>query len=132
MLRRIVSVVVGLFVILLLVGVTDFILAEMFPTQLRKADGSPAFPKLPLVLLMIGYSFVYAGVSGYLTASIAPRSPRAHAVALCALLVLISIIFAIVNPYQHPWWYLLSCTLVIALGCIGGGSLKAHRIRAAA
>lgn len=132
MLRRTVSVVVGLIVILLLVGVTDAILAGIFPTQFRNADGSHAFPGLSLVVFIMIYSFIYAGVGGYLTASIAPQSPLAHAVALGVLLVIISAIFAVMNPYQHPWWYLLACTVLITVGCILGGSLKAQRTRAIA
>lgn len=132
MLRRTVSVVVGLVAVLLLVGVTDAMLAEIFPAQFRNADGTHAFPGASLVAFIMVYSFVYAVVGGYLTAMIAPKSPLAHAVALGALLVIISVIFAIMNPYQHPWWYLLACTVLIALGCIVGGSLKTQRARAAA
>lgn len=131
-LRRIGSVLLGFIVILLLVGVTDGILEKLAPAQFVNADGSYAFPSLPFVVVIVVYSFVYAGVGGYLTAWIAPQSPLAHALALGALLVLVSLAFALVNPHQQPLWYMLTCTLFIVLGCAVGGSLKARSVRAPA
>lgn len=132
MLRRTVSVVTGVVVILLLVGATDAILAALFPDQFRNADGSHAFPGLPLVIFTMVYSFVYAVVGGYLTAHLARRAPLSHAATLGAALVVLSVVFAVMNPYQHPWWYLLSCTMLIGVGCIVGGSLKTPRERVVA
>jgi hypothetical protein len=132
MLRRIGSVLLGLVVILLLVGMTDAILEKLFPTQFVNADGGYAIPGLPLVAFIIGSVFVYAGVGGYLTAKIAPQSPLAHALALGALLLLISLAFAIANPHQQPLWYLLTSTLFLILGCMVGGGLKARSARAPA
>ncbi len=132
MLRRTLSVVAGLVVILLLVGVTDAILAAIFPAQFRHADGTHAFPDLPLAVFAMVYSFAYSVVGGYLTARLAPRSPQAHAFALGAVLVVISVVFAVMNPYQHPWWYLVACTALIGVGCVIGGGLKTERTRNAA
>jgi len=132
MLRRIGSVLLGLIVILLLVGVSDAILEKLFPAQFVNADGHDILPSLPLVVVIIGYAFVYAGVGGYLTARVAPQSPLAHALALGALLLLISLAFALANPHQQPLWYLLTSTLFVVLGCVAGGGLKARSARAPA
>ena len=78
------------------------------------------------------YVFVYAGVSGYLTARIAPQSPLSHALALGALLLLVSLAFALANPLQQPLWYLVTSTVFVVLGCVAGGSLKARSARAPA
>lgn len=132
MLRRIGSVLLGFIVILLLVGVTDAILEKLFPAQFVNPDGSYAIPGLPLVVFIFGYVFVYAGVGGYLTARIAPQSPMSHALALGALLLLVSLAFALANPHQQPLWYLLTSTVFVVLGCVAGGSLKARSARAPA
>jgi hypothetical protein len=84
------------------------------------------------VAFIIGYVFVYAGVGGYLTARIAPQSPLSHALALGALLLLVSLAFALANPQQQPLWYLLTSTVFVVLGCVAGGSLKARSARAPA
>jgi peptidoglycan/LPS O-acetylase OafA/YrhL len=130
MLRRIGSVLLGFIVILLLVGVTDAILEKLFPAQFVNPDGSYAIPGLPLVAFIIGCVFVYAGVGGYLTARTAQQSPLSHALALGALLLLVSLVFAFANPQQQPWWYLLTSTVSVVLGCLAGGSLKARSARA--
>jgi hypothetical protein len=132
MLRRIGSVLLGLIVILLLVGVSDATLEKLFPAQFVNPDGSYAIPGLPLVACIIGYMFVYAGVGGYLTARIAPQWPLAHALALGALLLLVSLAFALANPHQQPLWYLLTSTVFVVLGCLAGGRLKARSARAPA
>lgn len=132
MLRRIGSVLLGLIVILLLVGVTDAILEKLFPAQFVAADGHSTLPSLPLVVFIIGYAFAYAGVGGYLTARVAPQSPLAHALALGALLLLVSLAFALANPHQQPLWYLLTSTVCVVLGCVAGGGLNARSARAPA
>jgi hypothetical protein len=132
MLRRIGSVLLGFIVILLLVGLTDAILEKLFPVQFVKPGGGYAVPGMPLVAFIFGYVFVYAGVGGYLTARIAGQSPLSHALALGALLLLVSIAFALANPQQQPLWYLMTSTVFVVLGCVAGGSLKARSVKAPA
>ena len=83
-----------------------------------------------LLALALSYRFGLALASGAATASLAPRSPRAHALVLGGIGVVLSTVGAIVGKDLGPAWYPLSL-VVISLPCAWSGAWWATRRSAA-
>ena len=87
--------------------------------QKPHADASASFKTLAIV---VGTAFAIAG--GYLTATMARKSPVAHAIALGILLASIAAWSIHASPIKDPIWSQVSALLFMAPAAILGGVLR--------
>jgi hypothetical protein len=115
-LRSIWAVVAGYLVLVVGIGLVDFLVSLISPEHY--ADGPDPAAKWLIVELVIGTVLVMAG--GYVTVSIARRSYRRHALALGILtsgLALFSLAFY--HGRQPAWFQLVMAVVAIPAALIG-------------
>lgn len=123
MLRSAAAVFLGLVAVFALSLGTDQVLhsLEVYPPW-----GQPMYDT-SLCLLALSYRIIYGIVGGYITASLAPRHPMRHALALGAVGFVLSVAGAVTMREFGPTWYSVALVLT-ALPCAWlGGAL--HRCR---
>ena len=80
------------------------------------------------------YRVVYTVLGGYLTATLAPRQPLAHVLALGAIGTLVATAGAVATwnagPAFGPHWYPV-LLVVTALPCVWGGGILRQRLQCA-
>ena len=80
------------------------------------------------------YRVVYTVLGGYLTATLAPRQPLAHVLALGAIGTLVATAGAVATwnagPAFGPHWYPV-LLVVTALPCVWGGGIIRQRLQCA-
>ena len=80
------------------------------------------------------YRVVYTVLGGYLTATLAPRQPLAHVLALGAIGTLVATAGAVATwnagPAFGPHWYPV-LLVVTALPCVWGGGIIRQRLQGA-
>ena len=84
-----------------------------------------------LNLLALGYRIVFAVVSGYLVARLAPREPMRHAAILGIIAVVLSTLGAVVAITQAdlgPAWYPIAL-VVVSFPCVWFGAVLQGRRR---
>lgn len=74
----------------------------------------------------IAWSFVAAGVGGYVTAALSGDNPMQHVLALGVILLALSALSAMQERDQQPIWYLLLLVALTPLGVLAGGLLYLH------
>jgi len=87
--------------------------------------GSEATPNAPYAYTNLMYSFGAAMIGGYVAAVIGSHAPLAHACALAAVVLLLSIVSAVQIGDRQPRWYQLSLAIIGPLGAVIGGWLRA-------
>ena len=85
-----------------------------------------------LWLLAIGYRIIDSIAGSYLTATLAPDRPLAHALVLGTIGVLLSSIGAIATfnkgPEFGPKWYPIAVVIIALPGALIGGMLRQRQI----
>lgn len=118
MLRSILAIVAGFFVIGGLVGVTDLAIRSLWAGRFAP-NGGTADP-LTLVVTEI-YVFVYAAAGCWLCARIAQRRPMLHAIVLGVLGLVFNVIGSYMTWQQYPAWYhVVALILVMPAAWLGG------------
>jgi ABC-type transport system involved in multi-copper enzyme maturation permease subunit len=77
----------------------------------------------------IVYGVFFAGLGGYVTASIARRSELAHALVVAVIIALIAIVSIIVAPKEGVLWSELATLLLSAPAAWIGGYVKSRRMQ---
>lgn len=123
LLRSVIAVFAGFLAILVLSIGTDQIFHSL---GLYPPWGKPMHDT-GLNILALAYRSVYAVIGSYIAASLAPRAPMGHALALGVVGVVLGTMGAIAAWEMSPSWFLIVLVLV-ALPCAWlGGAL--HRMR---
>ena len=129
MVRSIVAVIAGFVLVFALSVGTDGLLMALFPGQL--AEGGPESPSV--LLLVVGYCFVYLVAGGYVTAWIAGRADVTHALVLGSIGLVVSLAMTLpvllrrvpAPPQQSiPAWYVVACFISAITGPTLGGYLR--------
>lgn len=113
-LRSILAVVAG-YAVFVLSALLVFGLSGQKP----HADASAAFKTLAI---LVGTAFAIAG--GYLTATLARKSPVGHATALAILLASIAAWSIHASPVKDPIWSQVCAIFFMAPGAILGGVFR--------
>lgn len=125
MLRSIIAVILGYVVMFVLTMAMFGVLAVACPDAFG-ADRMQ-FPALPIAFTILGAGFVLAGVAGYVTAWIAQKAEMKHVLALCGLVLVMSVINMVQYLDRQPLWYLLSLTVLGLIGAYAGGMLRVRQ-----
>lgn len=115
--RRILSVLAGFFVIVILSVVTDTALEStgVFPPPEKGLFDTG------LLLLALTYRCIYSVIGCYIAAALAPDRPVAHALALGLLGVVVSTAGTIAAQNLGPAWYGIAlAVLALPLAWLGG------------
>jgi hypothetical protein len=129
MVRSIVAVIAGFVLVFVLSVGTDGLLMALFRGQL--AESGPESPSV--LLLVLGYCFVYLVVGGYVAAWIAGRAEVTHGVVLGSIGLVVSVALTLpmllglvpVPPQQSlPAWYAVACFISAITGPTLGGYLR--------
>jgi hypothetical protein len=118
--RSILAVLAGYLVLVVGIGVTDFVLSLLSPSGYP--NGPKPGAKWMIIELVIGAFLIVCG--GYLTASLARRAEMRHALALGVLTATIAAISLIIYHGLQPVWFQLVVVLVAIPAALAGGRLK--------
>jgi hypothetical protein len=125
MIRSILSVLAGyvamaIFVVIATGLAVKFMLHASDLQSAMKLKPTPAYLAVNLV-----YSAIFAVGGGFITANIAGRAPVVHALALAALILVVSVVsfFQSVQS-QQPKWYGLTLMLLGPAGAVLGGYVQ--------
>lgn len=129
MFRSILSVFVGFVVMTAAANAIEFAVAAFllhsypvnFPSEAALARRNT------VMILTLAYTLVCVAFGGYLTASLAPRSPVAHAVALAALQEVLTVIAIVENIAPAPRWAWIAYLALVPVAIILGGYWRARR-----
>jgi hypothetical protein len=124
MLRSILAVVAGTFVLLVAATVTDAVLLKLFPafTDARGRVSSNA-----VAFLMMSYAIAYCVLAGYVAALVARRREVAHALALGVWLTLALVYPTIKFWDTTPAWYHVALFVLTLPACVAGGRWRLVR-----
>jgi hypothetical protein len=86
------------------------------------AEGSHPAPGY--IFVNLGYSFLAAGVGGYITAWIAGHNPLIHVLALAITALLLAALSSLQHRGQQPVWYLLALVAITPIGVLAGGLIR--------
>ena len=82
-----------------------------------------------VLLIIVGYVFVFAVAGCYLTARLAPNRPMRHAMALGAIGLVFNGVGTVARWHMAPpWYHALSLALVLPAAWLGG-KLRAIQVR---
>lgn len=128
MVRSIVAIVVGFFLVGALSVGADVALMKALPSAFSSTG---RVDSTPVLLLIIGYVFVFAVTGCYVAARLAPRRPMLHALILGVLGLLFNIIGTAAKWQTAPAWYhIVSLLLVLPAAWLGGKLGEAQLQRA--
>jgi hypothetical protein len=128
MVRSILAVIGGYLVMAVLVVLTSVALGTLFPEAFPEPD-SGLLPADGWFGLMLGLSFLYAFLGGYVTATIARRAEMRHALALSAIVLALGLLSAVGEQEIAPRWFRVMTPLVGIPGVLLGSRMRALRAR---
>lgn len=121
MVRSILAIVAGFIFIAALSLGADAVLRASMPGVFSPTG---RIDSVPVLLLIIGYVFVFAVAGCYLTARLAPRRPLMHALVLGVLGLLFNIAGTIAVWESAPAWYHAVALLLVMPAAWLGGRLR--------
>jgi Na+-translocating ferredoxin:NAD+ oxidoreductase RnfD subunit len=86
-------------------------------------------PAIGFIIGSIVYGVFFAGLGGYVTASIARQKELAHALVVAVIIALIAIVSIILAPKEGVLWSELATLLLSAPAAWIGGYLKSRRVQ---
>ena len=126
MLRSVLAVVAGFFFIGFLAFGADALMRSALPGVYSP---SGRVDSVPVLLLVMGYVFVFAVAGCYLTARLAPRRPMLHALTLGALGLAFNVVGTIMMWETAPvWFHAVSLLLVMPAAWLGGWLRETQRL----
>ena len=124
MIRSIVAVVVGFFVIAALSVGTDLALRSAMPGRFAtERMDDPA-----LLVLTLAYVFVFAVFGCWLTARLAPDRPLMHALVLGVLGLVLNVVGTAQRWDNAPAWYHVIALLMVMPAAWLGGVLRERQL----
>src|SRR5689334_21044937 len=117
--RSILAVLAGIVCWAVLWVGSNAILASLFPAQYQ----SEKKEYVPMLLFLIGLSFIFSIIAGYLTARLAPRKEMAHTFVFGVLQLAMGIAAELANFKALPLWYHLVFLALLIPGNLFGGML---------
>jgi hypothetical protein len=121
--RSVAAVAAGLMVNVVLTTATDFALSALsvFPPF------ETGFSASGLVVLALSYRTLFAAISGYATARLAPDSPMRHARWLMAVGTAIGLLSVFGGWKMFPHWYLIGIVVYSVIAVWFGAKVYAPR-----
>ena len=83
-----------------------------------------ATPSIPFAAGSIAYGIFFAGLAGYVAASLAPRQPRRHAALLAIIIATIALVSMVFEFQNGSVWSQLATLLLMAPAAVVGGWLR--------
>jgi hypothetical protein len=81
----------------------------------------------PSLLFGVGavlYGMFFAGLGGYVAASLAPQQPRRHAAILAAIIAIVALVSLIVQFRSGSMWSQIAALALMAPAAYAGGLLR--------
>jgi hypothetical protein len=119
-LHAFVALAAGFLAMAVLVTIMTVLLNKLTPSWV--AEGSHPAPGY--IFVNLGYSFLAAGVGGYITAWIAGHNPLIHVLALAITALLLAALSSLQHRGQQPVWYLLALVAITPIGVLAGGLIR--------
>lgn len=127
MLRSVIAIVVGFIIIAVLAIGADFALRSAMPDVFSPTG---RVENTGVLLLMLGYVFVFAVAGCYLTARLAPQNPLKHALVLGVFGLVFNILGTIAMWETAPaWFHIVALILVMPAAWLGGRLREAQLAR---
>ena len=126
--RSILAVIVGYCVTAIATAGIDFILGTLAPAAFPKPGEDQAVGSSWL-LLILGYSSIFAILGGYVTALVAKRSEVKHALALGIVMVMLSLVSMLTYFGQQALWFQIGLLVLALPAALLGGYLRARQVR---
>jgi hypothetical protein len=126
MIRSILAVIAGLIVLTIVSFAVEFaadpLLMHIFPRTFPNAAALSA--NVSARLFMTAYTLLAIAIGGYATAWIARRAPIAHAAAMGAIEVALTLYVMIAAPFREAhqgplWGWILGMVLMVPAACLG-------------
>jgi len=105
---------------------TFAVIGGLFPGAFPESNG---FPSLPWAILILVTGFIYAGLGGYVTASLASRVEFNHLLALAVVVLILGILSTISSPESQPLWYQITLIILGIAGVMLGGMVRVSKKR---
>lgn len=113
-------------VLAVLVGYSVFAVSAVLLFQLSGVD--PHGPSgLGFRIFGLAYGTAFAGIGGYVAATIAPRTPWRPVGVVAAVVVLAAVVSLVASPGDHATWTQLASIVLFAPAILAGGRLRIGR-----
>jgi hypothetical protein len=86
--------------------------------------GAEGRPQPGYIFVNLGYSFLAAAASGYVTAWVAAANPLIHVLALGLVVLALAALSAMQSRGKQPIWYQLALVAISPLGVLAGGLVR--------
>jgi hypothetical protein len=115
-----IAMLVGFVIMAGLISAVTAALPRLIPNWVE-LDGSP---RSPLIATNLAWSFVAAGVGGYVTAWMASSNPLDTALALGIVMLVLGAIGTLQSRQKYPLWYKLLLLVFTPIGVVAGGLVR--------